>query len=75
VLLKQASVAAVLGFSVGACAALALRPLMARIDLNLLVGPGFAVVVFIGALLMCWAAAFVSFGKIASIDPAAVFRQ
>ena len=23
----------------------------------------------------CWAAAFVSFGKIASIDPAAVFRQ
>jgi len=75
VLLKQANVAAVHGFSVVACAALALRPLMARIDLNLLVGPGFAVVVFIGALLMCWAAAFVSFGKIASIDPAAVFRQ
>src|SRR5262245_31589817 len=71
---KQAAIAAVAGFFLGAAMTLAMRPAMARIDLKLIIPPMLGAVVFAGALLMCLAAAVISFRKVATIDPALVFR-
>ena len=53
---------------------LAMRPLMAKLYLNVLITPAFATTVFVGTLLMCLGAAMLSFRRVASIDPALVFR-
>jgi putative ABC transport system permease protein len=71
---KQASIAAVAGFVLGALMAGAMRPAIAKIDLKLIIPPVFAAIVFVGAILMCLGAALISFRKVASIDPALVFR-
>src|SRR5215831_3975288 len=71
---KQATIAAIAGFILGALMAFALRPAIAKIDLKLIIPPVFAAIVFGGAILMCLAAALISFRKVASIDPALVFR-
>ena len=71
---KQASIAAVAGFVLGALMAFAMRPAIAKIDLKLIIPPVFAAAVFVGAIAMCLAAALISFRKVASIDPALVFR-
>jgi putative ABC transport system permease protein len=72
---EQALIAAVVGFAVGAALSLALRPVMARLFLNMLVSPGFAAAVFAGTLAMCLGAAMLSFRRVAGIDPALVFRS
>ncbi len=71
---KQAGIAAVLGYLGGAAMAFAMRPVIAKIDLKLVIPPELAAVVFVGAVVMCLASAIVSFRKVASIDPALVFR-
>lgn len=71
---KQATIAAILGFCLGGAMAWALRPAMASIDLKLIIEPSLAVTVAIGTLVLCLAAAMISFRKVASIDPALVFR-
>lgn len=71
---KQATVAAVAGFGLGAVWAYALQPVMAKIDLKLIITPQFAAVVFVGAIVLCLVSAMISFRKVASIDPALVFR-
>ena len=71
---KQASIAAVGGFVLGAFMAYALRPAITKIDLKLIIPPAFAAIVFVGSVLMCLAAAMISFRKVAAIDPALVFR-
>ena len=71
---KQASIAAVAGFLLGALMSYAMRPVIAKIDLKLIITPGFAAIVFAGSVAMCLAAAMISFRKVASIDPALVFR-
>jgi putative ABC transport system permease protein len=71
---KQATISAIAGFVLGALMAFALRPAIAKIDLKLIIPPVFAAIVFAGAILMCLAAAMISFRKVASIDPALVFR-
>jgi len=71
---EQALIAAVLGFAVGALMSWAIRPLMAKLYLNVLVSPGFAFAVFVGTVLMCLGAAMLSFRRVAGIDPALVFR-
>jgi putative ABC transport system permease protein len=71
---KQASIAAVAGFVLGAFMAYALRPAIHRIDLKLIIPPAFVAIVFVGSLAMCLAAAIISFRKVAAIDPALVFR-
>ncbi len=71
---KQAAFAAVVGFVLGAGMAYALRPLMASIDLRLKIAPSLSVVVFLGTLVLCVGASAVSFRKVASLDPALVFR-
>lgn len=74
ILAKQATIAAVFGYLLGGAMAWLLRPAMARIDLKLIVFPSFAAVVAAGTLVLCLAAAMISFRKVASIDPALVFR-
>jgi putative ABC transport system permease protein len=71
---KQATIAAVAGFALGALQAYALRPVMAKIDLKLIISPTFSAIVFVGAIVLCLSAAMISFRKVASIDPALVFR-
>lgn len=71
---EQALVAAFLGFALGALFSYLARPLMAAIHLNVLLSPGFSAIVFAGTVLMCLGAALLSFRRVASIDPALVFR-
>ncbi len=70
----QATIAAVVGFLLGGGFALALGPAMAKIGLKLIVPTDLRVAVFFGTLLLCLISAFVSFRKVAKIDPALVFR-
>lgn len=74
-LAKQATIAAVAGFAFGALQAFALRPLMYKIDLKLIIPNSLFLSVFVGSVLLCLAASMVSFRKVASIDPALVFRS
>ncbi|HEY0160597.1 MAG TPA: ABC transporter permease [Thermoanaerobaculia bacterium] len=71
---KQATIAAIAGFALGALQAFALRPVMARIDLKLIIPTELYVMVLIGAVALCLGSALVSFRKVATIDPALVFR-
>jgi putative ABC transport system permease protein len=71
---KQALIAAIAGFALGALQAFALRPLMAGIDLKLIIPMQLYVAVLFGAIALCLGAAVISFRKVASIDPALVFR-
>jgi len=74
ILAEQAAIAAVVGFALGAALSYALRPVMAKLYLNVLVSPGFALAVFAGTVAMCLGAAIFSFRRVAGIDPALVFR-
>jgi putative ABC transport system permease protein len=74
ILARQASIAAVAGFVVGALMTHALRPAITKIDLKLIIPPSFVAIVLAGSVAMCLAAAMISFRKVASIDPALVFR-
>jgi len=71
---KQAAISAVFGFVLGAGQALALRPMLSKLQLQMVLTPDFGAIVFVGTLLLCLAASAVSFRKIANIDPALVFR-
>lgn len=71
---KQATVAAVLGFVVGYVPAQFLKPLIASAGLKLIIAPEVTGVVLVGTVLLCLVSALVSFRKVASIDPALVFR-
>ena len=71
---KQASIAAIAGYLVGAAMAYGMAPLVSKIDLKLIIPNELAIAVFFGALVMCLLAAMISFRKVASIDPALVFR-
>lgn len=71
---EQALIAAVVGFALGGLFSLGMRPAMAKLYLNVLISPAFAAAVFVGTVLMCLGAAMLSFRRVASIDPALVFR-
>ena len=70
----QATIAALVGFLVGAGMAFALGPAMAGIGLKLILPVNLGAAVFAGTLFLCLGSAFLSFRKVASIDPALVFR-
>ena len=74
-LAEQATIAAVVGYVLGVVQAFAIQPLIGKIDLKLLIPDGFLFAVFFGSLVMCLAAAMISFRKVAGIDPALVFRS
>lgn len=71
---KQATIAAIAGFALGALQAFALRPVMKSIDLKLIIPTELYATVLAGSIALCLAAAMISFRKVASIDPALVFR-
>ena len=49
---EQAVIAAVIGFALGGLMSLGMRPLMARLYLNVLISPSFAVAVFVVVILI-----------------------
>jgi putative ABC transport system permease protein len=51
-----------------------LRPVMESIDLRLALTPPLAISVFVGTLALCLAASVISCRKVATLDPALVFR-
>jgi putative ABC transport system permease protein len=71
---KQAAIAAVAGFVLGAAMAYALRPAILAADLKLDITPTFAAAVFRGTLALCLGASAISCRKVATLDPALVFR-
>jgi putative ABC transport system permease protein len=74
IIAEQASFAAALGFLVAAALAYGLAPALARIDMRMTVSPTVSALVFIGTQVLCLGAAFLSFRKVASLDPAMIFR-
>jgi len=72
---KQALIAAVAGYGLGWAMTEAARPALAGMQLKLLVSPPLLLGVFAGAVVLCLAAAMLSFRKVAAIDPALVFRS
>jgi len=74
ILARQAIISALVGFVCGILPTLAVRSLITRVGIELFIPTGFIIVVFFGTLLMCLAAAMISFRKVAAIDPAIVFR-
>jgi putative ABC transport system permease protein len=74
IIAKQAAIAAVAGFALGATMAFGIRPVMASLDLRLSLEPLFAIWVFLGTLALCLASAAISCRKVAMLDPAIVFR-
>ena len=74
ILTKQAVLCAVLGFALGVLPALGMRALVPHAGLQLLMPAWLIGSVFVGALVLCLLSAMASFRKIASIDPALVFR-
>lgn len=75
ILARQAAIAAIHGFAVGAAMAFALVPLAAKADLKLIMPLPFVLSVGAGTLLLCLGAAMLSFRKVAQIDPGLVFRS
>jgi putative ABC transport system permease protein len=74
ILARQAGVSAVVGFVLGLIPSFAIRPLVERGDLKLILPTELTVVVFVGTVVLCLVAAMISFRKVASIDPGLVFR-
>ncbi|HYJ10401.1 MAG TPA: ABC transporter permease [Polyangiaceae bacterium] len=72
---KQATVAAVVGFVLGYLPAQLLKPVIASAGLKLIIAPELTLVVLLGTVLLCLGSALISFRKVASIDPALVFRS
>jgi len=74
VIAKQAVIAALFGYVAGAAITVVARPLVGALDLTLKVTPQFAAMVFLGTVGLCLVASSVSFRKVATLDPAMVFR-
>jgi putative ABC transport system permease protein len=74
VILEQASIAACLGFLLGTLVTLSLVPVLAVIDMPLVVRLDHAALIFVGTLGLCLVASTWSFRRIAGLDPAIVFR-
>jgi putative ABC transport system permease protein len=75
ILLKQALLAAVAGFTMGATLSLLTRPAFERLGLHVALDLPFFGLVFGGTVALCSAAALVSFRKVATLDPIMVFRD
>lgn len=74
ILSKQALIAAFVGFASGVALSLGVSRLMLALGLRTIIPGWLYGSVFAGTIVMCLAAAAISFRKVASIDPAMVFR-
>lgn len=75
IIAEQATIAAVTGFAAGTALAYGVRPLMAAMELKVIIPPELLADVFVGALALCLGASLISFRKIAGLDPAVVLRS
>jgi len=75
IIAKQATLAAIAGFAVGAGLARAVRPVLERLDLKLILTPAGDAVTFAATVALCLAAGTLSYRRIAALDPAMVFRD
>jgi putative ABC transport system permease protein len=71
---KQALFAAIFGFVLGYIPARLLEPLVAKGGLQLILPPELIAVTLVGTVVLCLLSAAISFRKVATIDPALVFR-
>jgi putative ABC transport system permease protein len=74
ILFRQAGISAIVGFVVALFPSFGMGPVMASLDLKLIIPPTLLGVVFVATVTFCLASAAVSFRKVAGIDPAIVFR-
>src|SRR2546425_10572723 len=74
ILVKQASIAAGVGFILGVVPAFLAAPFTEAAGLRLIIPPIMVWVVAAGTVVLCIAASMLSFSKVASIDPALAFR-
>jgi len=74
ILTRQATISALVGFVFGAIPSYLVGTLITKADLKLIIPPSLWTGVFVGTVAMCLAASLLSFRKVASIDPALVFR-
>jgi putative ABC transport system permease protein len=74
VIAEQALLAALFGFAAGCLLAYAARPLLARMELVLILLPEIDAQVFAGTVVLCLAAATIPFRKVAALDPASILR-
>ncbi len=74
IIAEQATYAAVLGYGLALALAFGLQPVLARLDLKMIVSPTLTALVYAGTQALCLGAASLSFRKVASLDPAMVFR-
>ena len=74
IIAEQAVIAALIGFAAGCTLAYAIRPLLARLDLKLILTPELDALVFAGTVMLCLAASAVPFRRVAVLDPATVLR-
>jgi putative ABC transport system permease protein len=71
---EQALYASALGYGLALALAYGLAPVLYYFDMKMIVSPTLAGLVFVGTQALCVAAASLSFHKVASLDPAIVFR-
>jgi putative ABC transport system permease protein len=74
IIAEQATYAALLGFGLAAGLAFGLQPALARLDMKMIVSPTLTALVYVATQALCLGAASLSFRKVASLDPAMVFR-
>jgi putative ABC transport system permease protein len=74
ILAQQAAIAALIGYVLGFAQTLAMGPVVAKMDLKLIVTPHLALAVFAGTVILCILSALIPFRKVASVDPMLVFR-
>ncbi len=74
ILTRQATISALVGFIFGAIPSYLVGALISKADLKLIIPLSLWIGVFVGTVAMCLAASLLSFRKVASIDPALVFR-
>jgi putative ABC transport system permease protein len=74
IIAEQATYAATFGFGLALALSYGLGPVLARLDMKMIVSPTLVALVYGGTQMLCLGAASLSFRKVASLDPAMVFR-
>jgi putative ABC transport system permease protein len=74
IIVEQATYAATLGYALALALAFGLQPALARLDMKMIVSSTLTILVYAGTQALCLGAASLSFRKVASLDPAMVFR-
>lgn len=74
IIAEQATYAATFGYGLALILTWILEPALARLDMKMIVSPTLTALVYGGTQVLCLGAASLSFRKVASLDPAMVFR-